>query len=115
MKKTPRHHTKKNTKKVRANARLRKKRHTRGGNAAFRKLVPFVEKHKDSLEWWNMSANPGAIHFLEQNPDEINWNMLSSNPEAVHLLEQNLDKIDWRALAINKWDPGFFKILGYFK
>ena len=65
------------------------------------KLVPFLEKHPDLINWPWLSANPNAVHLLEKNIDKISWNQLCMNPNAMHLLEQNVDKILWRNLCTN--------------
>ena len=64
-------------------------------------LRPFVESHKDKINWLRLSANPAAIHLLEANLDEIWWDELSQNPAAIHLLETNPNKIDWSSLSVN--------------
>ena len=53
------------------------------------------------MNWYNLSANPNAIHILEQNLNKVNWKKLSANSNAIPILEQNLDKVDWRYLSSN--------------
>lgn len=59
------------------------------------KLVDFVQKNIDKVNWEVMAAYCQSLFLLEQNPEKINWKMLSCNPAAIHLLEQNIPKVDW--------------------
>lgn len=81
--------------------------------------------NKNSINWYNVSANPNAFDFqmkninnihwngicinpnpcayelLMKNQDKIDWPYLSSNPNAIELLEKNMDKVDMYSLYAN--------------
>jgi hypothetical protein len=35
-----------------------------------------LEKHRDKINWDNLSLYSNAIYLLEENPDKINWDNL---------------------------------------
>ena len=55
------------------------------GNPNAIDLIPTIK-----ICWFNLCANPNAIHLIEKNFDKIEWYSLSLNPNAIHLLEKNL-------------------------
>jgi len=83
------------------------------------------EVNKNSINWYNVSANPNAFDFqmknynnirwsgicinpnpnayelVLKNQDKIDWPYLSSNPNAIELLEKNIDKVDMYSLYSN--------------
>lgn len=67
-------------------------------------LMPFLERHKDKIDWDRLSQNPNAIELLSksENMDKISWDMLSRNESAIELLRRNPDKINWFELSTNK-------------
>jgi hypothetical protein len=65
------------------------------------KLVPFLEKHPELIDWGHLSRNPCAIHLLKNNMDKISWEKLSANPNAIELIEGNLDKVVFSDLCMN--------------
>jgi hypothetical protein len=50
------------------------------------KLIPFVERNQDKIDWSWLSDNKNAISLLEKNQDKIDWHSLSSNLNAISLL-----------------------------
>lgn len=65
------------------------------------KVISYLEKHLDEIDWHMLSSNPNAIKLLLNNYDKINWNGLSLNNCAFKLLFENQDKIDWTNICFN--------------
>jgi hypothetical protein len=66
-----------------------------------KKIIAFLEKYIDKLDFRNLSSKAIAIHILEKNLDKVDWSRLSCNPAAIRILEQNQDKIDWDSFSFN--------------
>ena len=59
-----------------------------------------LEKNPDEINWRYLCMNPNAIPYIEKelsknrlNIKSLDWINLSSNPGASHLLEKYMDKI----------------------
>jgi hypothetical protein len=66
-----------------------------------KKIIAFLEKYIDKLDFRNLSREASAIPILEKNLDKVHWYYLCLNPEAIHILEKNQDKIDWNSFSYN--------------
>ena len=66
-----------------------------------KKIIAFLEKYIDKLDFRSLSSKAIAIPILEKNLDKVNWYYLCRNPAAIHILEKNQDKIDWDSLSYN--------------
>lgn len=56
-------------------------------------LISLLDKHKeyeDSLDWWELSGNPGMINFLKKNKKKIITDRLCGNSGAIELIEELL-------------------------
>ena len=53
-------------------------------------MKTIFEKHKDLLEWSNLSRNPSLTPALiEKYKDKLNWDRLSANP-AIFSFERGI-------------------------
>jgi hypothetical protein len=66
-----------------------------------KKIIAFLEKYIDKLDFRSLSSLASAIPILEKNLDKVHWYYLCRNPAAIHILEKNQDKIDWDSLSYN--------------
>ena len=59
--------------------------------------------NKNSINWYNVSANPSAFDFQMKNLNKIHWSgiCINPNPRAYELILKNQDKIDWPYLSSN--------------
>lgn len=53
-------------------------------------LLDKHKKHEDSLDWWELSGNPGMINFLKKNKRKIDTDRLCGNSGAIELIEELL-------------------------
>ena len=51
-----------------------------------------LEKQRDKIYWYNLSANPNAIELLEANQDKINWYKITGNPAIFQLDYEEMKK-----------------------
>ena len=66
-----------------------------------KKIIAFLEKYIDKLDFRSLSSLASAIPILEKNLDKVHWYYLCRNPAAIHILEKNQDKINWDSLSYN--------------
>ena len=67
------------------------------------RLLDWIDKDKDKLNWHVLSTNSNAIKMLKENPLYIDWDALSENTsyQAIKLLKDNPLKINWTRLSNN--------------
>lgn len=75
------------------------------GNPSF-EVMSIIESNidkNDSIDWYDLSKNPKAVHILRNNIDKIDWDSLCENesPEAIDLLQEYPENINWDKLSGN--------------
>jgi hypothetical protein len=67
---------------------------------AGRLLKLYAAQNPESMDWEELSRNPGAIEVLVQHQSHIDWYAFCENPAAVNYLKNSKD-VDWEALCEN--------------